>query len=408
MSFRTVVAVLADRVDAQGAFDMNTVRRLSMLILLLALPVSCVGGQRKVSATDEFFLYIGSSKSERTESKGIYIYRFKASTGQLTSLGLVKIMNPAFLAVHPNLRFLYAVNQTADHATSAVTAFALDRTTGELTFLNQVSSRGANPVYVLLDKTARYALIANYIGDTVAAFPLLEDGRLGQSSAFVQYSDSSVNHPERPKGAYPHSIDVSPDNRFALVTALGLDKLFVYRFDQAHGSLAQNDVPFFTLAPGAGPRHIAFDPSGEHVYTMNETAGTVTVLSYHAVDGSLRELQTISTLPKDFKGKNASAEIEVYPSGKFLYVSNRGHDSIAVFAIEPKKGTLMPVQNVPTQGNAPGNFQFDPTGSYLFVANENSNNIVVFRVDPQVGRLTSTGQVLEVPCPQNMVFVAIE
>jgi 6-phosphogluconolactonase len=411
MRFRTVVAVPADRVRARGALDMKTIRRLSVLIVLLsalALPVSDVAGDRKISVPDEFFVYIGSSKSERTDSKGIYIYRFKAGSGQLTSLGLVKIMNPAFLAVHPSRRFLYAVNQTADYATSAVTAFALDRTTGELTFLNQVSSRGANPVYVLLDKTARYALVANYIGDTVAAFPLLEDGRLGQSSAFVQYSDSSVNHPERPKGAYPHSIDVSPDNRFALVTALGLDKLFVYRFEQARGSLAQSDPPFFTLAPGAGPRHIAFDPSGEHVYSMNETAGTVTVLSYRAVDGSLRELQTISTLPKDFQGKNASAEIAVYPSGKFLYASNRGHDSIAVFAIEPKKGTLMPVQDVPTQGKAPGNFQIDPTGSYLFVANENSNNVVVFRIDPQVGRLSPTGQELEVPCPQNMVFVATE
>ena len=411
MHLRTVATILAARVGARIPFDMKTIRRLSVLILLLSalvLPVSSLAGPRKVSATDEFFIYIGSSKSERTDSKGIYVYRFKAGTGQLTSLGLVKVMNPAFLAVHPSRRFLYAVNQTADYDTSAVTAFAMDRTTGELTLLNQVSSRGANPVYVMLDKTGRYALIANYIGDTVAAFPVLDDGRLGEASSFVQYSESSVNHPERPKGAFPHSIDLSPDNRFALVTALGLDKLFVYRFDQARGSLAQNNIPFFSVAPGGGPRHIAFDPSGKHVYSMNETAGTVTVFSYNAADGGLHELQTISTLPKDFKDKNASAEIEVYPSGKFLYASNRGHDSIAVFAIEPKKGTLRPVENVPTQGKAPGNFQFDPTGSYLFVANENSNNVVVFRVDPKVGRLSSTGQVLEVPCPQNMVFVPIE
>src|ERR1700722_13968836 len=312
MRFRTVVAIRAACLDARGPFDMKTIRRLSALIVLLsalALPVTGVAAHREVSANDEFFVYIGSSKSERTDSKGIYIYRFKA--GQLTPLGLVKIMNPAFLAVHPNRRFLYTVNQTADYDTSAVTAFAIDRTTGGLTLLNQVSSRGANPVYVLLDKTGRYALVANYIGDSVAAFPLLEDGRLGEASAFVQYSESSVNHPERPKGAYPHSIDISPDNRFALVTALGLDKLFVYRFDQARGSLAQNDIPFFSVAPGGGPRHIAFDPSGKHVYSMNETAGTVTVFAYNAAEGGLRELQTISTLPKDFKGKNASAEIAV-------------------------------------------------------------------------------------------------
>ena len=203
MHFRTVVTIRSARVDTRGAFDMKTIRRLSVLLVLLstlALPVSAVAAQRKVSAPDDFFVYIGSSKSERTASKGIYIYRFKASTGQLTSLGLVKIMNPAFLAVHPSRRFLYAVNQTADYDTSAVTAFAIDRTTGGLTLLNQVPSRGANPVYVLLDKTGRYALVANYIGDSVAAFPVLEDGRLGESSAFVQYSESSVNHrlPFRP------------------------------------------------------------------------------------------------------------------------------------------------------------------------------------------------------------------
>lgn len=396
---------------ARGESNIITIRRLAtLLVLSLALtsPGPCVGGSGKVSAGDEFFVYIGSSKSERTASKGIYTYRFRAGTGQLTSVGLVKITNPAFLALHPNHRFLYTVNQTADYATSAVTAFAIDRATGGLTLLNQVSSHGANPVYVLLDKTKRYALVANYIGHNVATFPVLEDGRLGDASDVVQYTDSSVNHPERPKGAFPHSIDVSSNNRFAIVTALGLDKLFVYRFDSSHGSLVQNDPPFVSLAPGAGPRHIAFDPRGKYVYSMNETAGTVTVFSYNAANGTLSERQTISTLPKDFKGNNASGEIEVHPTGKFLYASNRGHDSIAVFAVESKKGTLTPIESVPTQGKAPGNFQIDPTGSYLFVANENSDTVVVFRIDSNLGRLTPTGHVLEVPCPQNMVFLAVE
>jgi 6-phosphogluconolactonase len=389
---------------------MRTIHRIStLLVLLLALaPLPCLSGAKKLPARGEFFVYIGTSKSERTPSKGIHIYRFRPGTGELTSLGLVEVKNPAFLAVHPNLRFLYAVNQMPDYETSAVTAFAIDRSTGKLTLLNQVSSHGANPVYVLLDKTTRYALIANYIGHTVATFPVLDDGRLGEASAVVKYADWSPNHPERPKGAYPHSIDLSPDNRFALVTALGLDKLYIYRFDPGHGSLAPSDPPFVNLPAGSGPRHIAFDPKGNYVYSMNETAGSVSVFSYNAADGTLSEIQTISSLPKDFKGQNASAEIEVYPTGKFLYASNRGHDSIEVFAVDSRKGTLTPVENVPSQGKAPGNFQIDPTGSYLFVANENSNNVVIFHIEPKLGRLTPTGQTLEVPCPQNMVFVPVE
>jgi 6-phosphogluconolactonase len=390
----------------------KNILRLSALVALvlgLALPVYSASGPQQISGSNEFFIYIGSSKSERTESKGIYVYRFNPSRGELTSLGMVRVTNPAFLAVPPSQRFLYAVNQTPDYDTSAVTAFAIDRATGQLTLLNQVPSRGANPVYALVDKTGRYVVIANYIGGSVATFPLLDDGRLGQAAAFVQYSGASmINHPERPKGSYPHSIDISPDNRFALVTALGLDRLFIYHFDQEHGSLSDNDPPTVDLPPGSGPRHIAFDKTGKHVYVVNETRGTVTVFSYNAAHGALRALQTISTLPKAFKGVNASAEIEVYPTGKFLYASNRGPDSIAVFAIESSKGTLKPIQNVPTQGKGPGNFQIDPTGSYLFVANENSNNVVVFRIDPKTGSLTSTGQQFRVPCPQNIVFVGIE
>jgi 6-phosphogluconolactonase len=388
--------------------NVRTVRWRPVLFGLLLVLVTYIRGYEAAPAKNEFFVYVGSSKSERTASKGIYIYRFNAGSGQLSPAGLVKVLNPAFLALHPNHRFLYTVNQTADEARSAATSFTVDRTTGGLTLLNQVSSKGANPVYILLDKTLKYALVANYLGDTVATFPVFGDGRLGEAAAVVRYTGSSVHHPERPKGVFPHSIDVSADNRFAIVTALGLDRLYVYRFDPAHGSLTENMPSYFSLAPGAGPRHIAFHPNGMYVYSMNETAGNVTVLAYNAADGTLQERQAISSLPMDFKGKNASAEVEVYPTGKFLYASNRGHDSIAVFAVDPEKGTLSLIEIVPSQGKAPGNFQIDPTGKYLFVANEDSDTVVLYRIDPSDGRLTPTGQVLQVPCPQNMVFLGTE
>ena len=380
----------------------------ALLLTLLALPVLRIGWASSAPPSDEFFLYIGSSKSERTPSKGIYTYRFKASTGEIASPGLVKVLDPAFLAIHPNHRFLYAVNQSPDAEASGVTSFTIDRKTGGLTLLNQVSSHGANPVYVLLDKTQKYALVANYFGHSVATFPLLADGRLGEAAAVVTYTESGPNHPERAKGVFPHSIDLSSDNRFAIVTGLGVDKLFVYKFDPSSGSLIANHPPFFALPPGAGPRHIAFDPKGKFVYTMSEVKGIVTVLSYHAADGSLSEVQSISSLPKDFKGENASAEIEVSPDGKFLYASNRGPDSIALFAVDSGKGTLTPIEIVSSHGKFPNNFSFDPTGSFLFVANEHSDNVVVFRVDRKTGRLTPTGQELQVPCPQNIVFLATQ
>ncbi len=391
---------------------MKTIRHLSVsfaALLASLLLTPCARGAKKAAAKGEYFVYIGTYTGQK--SKGIYAYRFDAATGRLTSLGLVaETVNPSFLAVHPNRRFLYAVSEMAKYEgrnSGAVSAFAIDRETGKLAFLNRVSSRGGGPCYVVVDKTGKSLLVANYGGGSVAVLPVLEYGRLGEASAFVQHAGSSVN-PKRQQGPHAHSINLSPDNRFAIAADLGLDQVLVYRFDPTKGSFAANNPAMAKVNPGAGPRHLAFHPSGRFAYVINEMQSTVSAFSYDAAGGVLRELQTISTLPKDFAGDNTTAEVQVHPTGKFLYGSNRGHDSIAVFAIDTGTGTLTPVQHVPTQGKTPRNFGIDPTGSHLFAANQNSDNIVVFRIDPKTGRLTPTGQVLEVSSPVCVKFIPID
>jgi len=385
---------------------MKTIGRIAVgVAVLLVLALSIVGSQPAETAK-EFLVYVGTYTKE--DSKGIYAYRFDVATGKLASLGLVaETPNPSFLAPHPKRQYLYAVseiNTYEDQKSGAVSAFSVDAKTGKLTFINKVSSRGAGPCYVAMDGAGKNVLVANYGGGSVAVLPVKPDGRLGEASAFVQHSGSGLN-PQRQQGPHAHSINVSPDNRFAIAADLGLDSLFVYRFDVARGSLSSNDPGFVKVNPGAGPRHFAFHPHGRFVYAINELQSTVTAFSYDAERGVLKELQTISTLPKAFQGENSTAEVRVHPNGRFLYGSNRGHDSIAVFAIDPREGTLTPVEYVATQGKTPRNFGIDPTGSYLFAANQDSHNIVVFRVMPLTGRLKPTGQVLDVPFPVCVKFV---
>lgn len=368
---------------------MNLVKVL--LALLLLVP--------SVRAAD-YWLYVGTYTNQK--SKGIYVWRFQPATGKLVPAGLAaETTSPSFLAVHPNQRFLYAVNEVSG---GSVSAFALNRATGKLTLLNTVSSRGAGPCHLALDKTGRCLMVANYSSGSVAAFPAEKDGRLGEATAFFQHS-GVVALPQRQGGPHAHCVLASPDNRFALVADLGLDQVLVYRMNPTKATLAPNDPPFAKVAAGAGPRHLAFHPNGRFVYVINEIQSTITGFSYDAATAALREFQTVTTLPKDFNGQNATAELQVHPSGKFLYGSNRGHDSIAVFAIDPATGTLTGVQHISTQGKAPRNFAIDPTGSYLFAANQNSDNIVSFRIDQTTGRLSPTGEVLDTPSPVCIVFV---
>ena len=350
--------------------------------------------------------YIGTYT--RGGSKGIYAYRFQPSTGKLTEIGLVgETSNPSFLAIHPNHRFLYAVNEDntfQGKRAGSVSAFSIDPATGQLKLLNQVSSGGPGPCHLALDKTGNWLFVANYGGGSVAAYSVHSDGSLGEAAAFVQHEGSSVD-PQRQRGPHAHSTNITPDNHFVLVADLGLDRILSYKIPPAGGKLVPGDPPYSSIAPGSGPRHMAFHPKGKFAYVCNEMAATVTACSYEK-DGKLKELQTISMLPKDFNGPKGSAEIAVHPNGKFLYASNRGHDSIAIFAIDPSKGTLTAVDYVPTQGKAPRNFAIDPSGKYLLAANQDSGNIVEFRLDPATGRLTPSGTMVQLPFPVCITFLA--
>jgi len=361
--------------------------------------------------TTQYFVYVGTYTENGSDSKGIYEYRFNSSTGKITSVGLAaETVNPSFLAVHPSHRFLYAVNEVGNYKgekSGAVSAFAVDRATGKLTLLNQVASRGTDPCYITIDRTGKYVLVANYTSGSIAVFPILEDGHLGEASAFVQHSGHGPN-PQRQEGPHAHSIDLSPDDRFAIVDDLGLDETLIYKFDSAKGSLTPNDPPFVKEDAGSGPRHFTFGASGKFAYVISELKSTVSVFAFDSANGTLQPLQTVSSLPKTFKGHNDAAEIEVSPSGKFLYASNRGSDSIAVFAIDPNQGMLTPVQFVPTKGEGPRNFEIAPNGSLLFAANEKADNIVIFHVNRQSGRLTPTGKVLERSQPVCVRFLPAE
>jgi len=363
----------------------------------------------------KYLFFVGTYTEAGSKSKGIYAYRFDAASGTITPLGLAaQTTNPSFVAVHPNGKFLYAVNEVGNYKgpnSGGVSAFAIDRDkndrmTGKLTFLNEKKSRGADPCYITVDKTGKYVLVANYTGGSVIVFRVEKDGKLGPASAFIQHKGQGPNT-KRQEGPHAHSIDLSPDNRFAFIDDLGVDALLVDRFDTATGDLYPNDPPFARLDPGAGPRHFALHPTGKFGYVISELHSTVTAFAADLDKGTFKPLQTISALPADFKGENSDAEIEIHPSGKFLYASNRGHDSITVFAIDSATGMLTPVAYTPTQGKTPRSFEIDPTGKFLLAENQESNNIIVFRIDQDTGKLTPTGKVIDVPSPVCVKFLAV-
>ena len=376
-----------------------------LLTLILALCALSLVVNAREAARQKYLFYVGTYTDHG--SKGIYAYRFDSATGESTSLGLAaESTAPSFLAIAPSGRFLYAVNELSQfngQPTGAVSAFAIQPKTAKLTLLNQVPSRGEGPAHIALDRSGKYALVSNYDRGSIAVFPLLRDGRLGEATAFVQHKGSSVNK-ERQEGPHAHAAVFSPDNRFVIVADLGLDQLLVFRFDAARGTLG-NDPQIVRAVPGAGPRHLAFDATGQHLYVINEMQSSVVAYAYDAANGALGELQIVSALPDGFPRTGEAAEIEMHSSGKFLFASNRGDDSIAVFAINPKDGTLTPVEIDSTGGKTPRNFVLDPTGAWLLAANQESDDIVVFRVDPGTGHLTRSGPELHVPSPVCVRFV---
>ena len=378
---------------------------LSLLAVTLALCTISVPGIAREAARQKYLFYVGTYTDHG--SKGIYAYRFDSATGESASLGLAaESTAPSFLAIAPSGQFLYAVNEISQfngQPTGAVSAFAIQPKTARLTLLNQVPSRGEGPAHIALDRSGKYALVSNYDRGSIAVLPLLQDGRLGEATAFVQHKGSSVNK-ERQEGPHAHAAVFSPDNHFVIVADLGLDQLLVYRFDAAGGTLG-SDPQIVRAVPGAGPRHLVFDAAGRHLYVINEMQSSVVAYAYDAANGTLGELQIVSALPKGFPRTSEAAEIEMHSSGKFLFASNRGDDSIAVFAINSKDGTLTSVEIDSTGGKTPRNFVLDPTGAWLLAANQDSDDIVVFRVDPSNGHLTRSGPELHVPSPVCVRFV---
>ena len=380
--------------------------RIFKLICLLFFVLLVTVGE----ASDyQYLVYVGTYTGKGSE--GICAYRFDPASGESSLAGLAAATdNPSFLTVDPNGRFLYAVNELdtfRNEPTGAVSAFAIDRKSGKLKLLQQVSSLGRGPAHLSLDKTARFLLVANYNSGNYAVFPIGDDGRLGQHSAFVQDVGSSVN-PERQAEPHAHSIQVTPDNRFVLVADLGIDELLIYQFNTGTGSLTPANPKSVKVDPGAGPRHIAFAPSGKFVYLINEMGSTVTVFAYDSDSGTLQTEQTVSTLPKNFVGKNTAAEIAVDEKGSFLYVSNRGDDSIVVFSINPDNGNLTALERVPSGGKNPRYFAIDPSGKWLFAANQDSNDIRLFQINPKSGRLTPTPRSLKVVSPVCVCFVPLK
>lgn len=373
----------------------------------MKLPAALVGLALAGSVSaEQFLLYVGTYTGAKSE--GIYAYRFDSGSGEVTELGLAaKATNPTFLAVHPNGRFVYACNETDKWGAQPggyVTAFKVEPATGRLTELNQQSSVGGGPCHLNVDGSGQNVLVANYGGGSVASLPLNSDGSLRPRTAYVQHVGSSVN-PARQKEPHGHSVNLSPDNRFAFVADLGTDKIHAYAFDAGAGSLTARPELDVVLPPGSGPRHFAFGPKGARAYVINEMLQTVTSLRYAPKTGKLTAVDTISTVPdaKPVPG-NSTAEVRVHPNGKFVYGSNRGHDSIAVFAVG-QGGKLTAIQHMPVGGKTPRNFNFDPSGRFLFAGHQGSDSFAVFTVDGKTGQLSATGKTFKVGSPVCFRFV---
>jgi 6-phosphogluconolactonase len=368
----------------------------SLGVLVLALSII-----HSAAASGEWIVFVGTYT--RPNSKGIYAYRFSSTDAKLTPLGLaVEASNPSFLAVHPNQRFLYAVNE---NDAGTITAYAIDTDSGKLKLLNTVPSRGSGPCHLAFDTAGKWIFVANYNNGSIAALPVSPDGILGEATGSIQHSGSGIDA-RRQSGPHAHSVNISADNRFLVVTDLGLDEVLVYRFNANTGSLSPNDPPFIKMAPGSGPRHFTFSPDGKSAWVLNEMNATVTSLGYDRALGRFTLGQTVSALPGDFAGTKSGAEILVHPNGKFLYTSNRGHNSIAVFTLEGGGAASSSATWVSTRGKTPRSFAIDPSGATVVAANQDSNNLAVYRVDPRSGSLSPAGDIVEAPVPASVVFVA--
>ena len=351
-------------------------------------------------AARELLVYVGTFTTGK--SVGIYLYRLDLSDGSLKHVGTTEgIVNPSYLTIDRARRRLYAVNRVEEFEGAqggAVCGFEIDKKSGALRLLNRRRSMGLGPCYITLADSGRFVLVANYMGGTVAVLPVLNDGSLGEATQVEQFKGSGPNR-ERQEASHAHCILLDRTNENAYACDLGTDRVMLYRFDRHTGRLTPNAQPWVSLKPGAGPRHLTFHPNGRVAYVINELDATVTAFTRDVRQGTLKVLETVATLPADFKEPNTAADIHVAPGGKFLYCSNRGHDSLVAFRIDPGTGRLTLIGHTPTEGKTPRNFVIDPTGTFLLAANQNSDTVVTFRIDPQTGALRPTGHKAEIPTP---------
>jgi 6-phosphogluconolactonase len=395
------------------------VKRIMNLLGMTVLGACCAGA----AETTAPLMYVGTYTGGK--SKGIYLTRFDPATGSLLMLGCVsETDNPSFLTLRPDGKRLYAVNEISSFSgekTGAVTSYAIDPANGGLSQLNQQPSAGTSPCHLTVDSAGKHVFVANYSSGTVSVLPLTEDGILEKPAQVIRHQGSSVNK-QRQEGPHAHGVYLDQGNKFLVVPDLGLDRLQVYGFDAETGKLlsiapgtkseSTNTASGDQIAPyqsvrfkgGAGPRHMALDPKEHFAYVINELNSTISVFEYAAARATFSERQTLSTLPEGFKGSSSAAEVAVHPSGKFVYGSNRGHDSIAVFSVNENNGQLTLVEFESTQGKAPRHFAIDPTGNWLLAANQDSDSIVTFRIDAKTGKLEPTGRKLEVGKPVCLLF----
>jgi len=381
--------------------------RLLAFIAVIASTASAFAADA-APASGKFRVYFGTYTGK--ESKGIYVSELDLKTGALTEATLAaETTSPAFLAVHPSRKYLFAVSEISNFEgkkTGAVAAYAIDAKTGTLTLLNKQSSQGAGPCHLTVDKTGKAVLVANYGAGSVASLPIGDDGKLGEAASAIQHKGSSVNK-GRQESPHAHSINMDPANNFAFAADLGLDQVLIYKFDAGKATLTPNDPAYGAVAPGSGPRHFAFHPTGKYAYVCNEMTSGITAFAYDATKGALTAIQTLSTLPEPVKG-NSTAECQVHPSGKFVYVSNRGHDSLAIFTIDQATGKLTAAGHQKTGGKTPRNFGIDPTGQFVVAANQGTHDVHVFRVDGNTGQMTAVGQPIKVGSPVCVRFVAVD
>jgi 6-phosphogluconolactonase len=384
---------------SEDTFNKDIKRRVFLTTAGAGTLGAVLAGRARASSR-ELLVYVGTYTSGKSE--GIYLYRLDLADGSLKHAGTTAgVVNPSYLTIDRARRRLFAVNEVEEFEGArggGVSAFEIDAKTGALRLLNRRRSMGGSPCYVVAADSGRFVLVANYMGGNVAVLPVSKDGSLGEAIQVEQFKGSGPNR-ERQEAPHAHYVMLDRANAHVYACDLGTDRVMSYRFDQRTGKLTPNAQPSVSAKSGAGPRHMAFHPNGRVAYVLNELHATVTAYALDPQSGALNELETVNTLPADFKEPNTSADIHVAPGGKFLYCSNRGHDSIAAFSIDPDTGRLTLLGHTPTGGKTPRNFVIDPSGAFLLAANQNSGNIVTFRIDAQTGALRPTGHSVAVPKP---------